>query len=401
MFNEYVYDAGQLFEATPTNPLGGMPAFANCIFQSNPGLPDRQSMCLGAGLYFITYHDVPIYIGKFLGRFDDVFKGDLFSARWLRHISTISLRGSRISISPRLQNEFTIHNPQHGISASISAADPVMLGKDRGFQVAGNRLMFAASNWSVFQLDPGQWLANLKFGYVQLEEAFWRDRGFGDQRIWTAIDAAERSAIDAWRPQVNGGVRNAATTAVNPTALLASLKELLQGELENCPAVAPADSPPADVAEPLQAVVSEFRHELKADDEEAKDTVREDLPDGCPTAVLEAIIGALQGDQHAEVHYTLTNGGDLRVRVLDVSRPRNVFTIYWQRKNQQFFGRALVPFGDVARLAGITTAKACPRHEPLWCEFTVDCSGKASAAAVADVVRLAVQNLRNEVGDPR
>jgi hypothetical protein len=101
------------------------------------------------------------------------------------------------------------------------------------------------------------------------------------------------------------------------------------------------------------------------------------------------------------VHYTLTNAGDLRVRVLDVPRPRNVFTIYWQSHNQQLLGRALVAAGDVAQLAGITTARACRPPEPLWCQFTVDCSGEAAAAAVAAVVRLAVHNLRTGVADPR
>jgi hypothetical protein len=447
MFKDYVRDAGQLFEATPTKVLVGMPAFADCIFQSKPDLPDRQSMCLGAGLYFITYHDVLIYIGEFLGRSDDAFRGDLFSARWVRHISTISLRGHRISISPRLQEEFTRDNPEHDISAKIKAADPVMLGRDRGFQVSRRRLMFAASNWSVFQQAPDQWLANLKFGYVQLEEAFWRSRGFENQRIWTAIDAAERGAIDIWRPQLNGGVQNAATTAVNPTALLASLKAILQGELENVAAgaadftpadaaellqtvvsesvqepkvddeeakdsfredllengeAAPADSPPAHAVEPSQTVVSEIRQaRLRTDDDEARDAFREGLPEGCLADVIEVIIRELQTDHGTEVHYTGTNGGDLRVRVLDVARPRNVFTIYWQSRNNRLFGRALAPFGDVAQLAGITTAVACPDYEPLWCQFTVDCSGEAAAAAVAAVVRLAVHNLRTGVADPR
>jgi len=399
MFNEYVRHGGELFQAIVAGATHGMPAFANYTFQMNPGLPDRLSMRCGAGLYFITYRGVPIYIGKFLGHIQDAFAGVLFSARWLRHISTLSLRGRRISISMRLQSWFTSLNPHHEISVQIAAANAALLAKDRGFQVAGNRLMFAAVNWPVLREDPKKWLHHFTFGYVQLNRAYWRGRGFTDEAIWNPINAAERRAIGGWRPQANGEIREAATAAAGPEDLVRSLKAILQRELEG--EVAPADLPVPDEAQPLQAEVRDFRGQLNADHEEAKDAFREGLPEGSPTAVVEAIINALQDDLATEVHYTMTNGGDLRVRVLDVARPRNVFTIYWQIRRQRFFGRALVPVDVLAHQTGVTEAAVCPAPEPLWSRFTVDCSEEGAPEAVSEVVRLAVENLRAGVPDPR
>jgi len=99
--------------------------------------------------------------------------------------------------------------------------------------------------------------------------------------------------------------------------------------------------------------------------------------------------------------YTHTNDGDLRIRVLGIARPRNVFTCFFQPRVQRLHCRAMMAAADVAGRAGVEGAKPCKASEPLWSEFKVDATVTGSAADLADIVRTAISNMRENAADPR
>ena len=74
----------------------------------------------------------------------------------------------------------------------------------------------------------------------------------------------------------------------------------------------------------------------------------------------------------AEVHFTATNGADLRVRARIGGKEQNAFTMYWQKREQRFFCRLYVG-NDECRMPSlesfISARETTKMGEPLRCEF--------------------------------
>lgn len=414
MFNRHLFSAAQLFTPEPVPPLGGMPAFANHSFIDR-ATENRDFRC-GAGLYFIGHRDGHecvrvLYIGMFLGSIQNVFGGDLIQARWSRHISTIGLRGQRVSISKNLQLVFAEAAPTHPITEAINLGNPIMLAQDRGYCVSANRLKFAAQNWTqMFSHPPTEWIDQFVFGYVQLSGGFWRDRTPADLR--DAIQKAELELIKAWSPVLNGRVVAPNLNPQHPNIVLDDLERRLAmqlpningrptlregdlqagGESQKIPEIPGCDvetlAPEAPEAETVGAM------DTNPADEDAIDAFNERLPDGCPSDIVDRLRLFISGIADANIHYTGTNGGDLRVRVRHAQggRKRNVFTMYWQARNEHFFCRALVAHTNLEG-PGISNVRACAPPEPLWSQFTVNCVDGCDVA-VTTIVKTAIQNFQ-------
>lgn len=377
MFKRHFFSSGQIFTTSSVAPQQGMPAFADMKVAKN--FSGDAKATTGCGLYYFMHHGHLVYIGKFLGTIRDAFGGDIFSARWNRHISTLSLRGSKIAISQANWARASAQGSPANLLAELHAANAVKLAKDRGFMVPYKRLMYAAQHWAEFSGSPATWLPNIDVGYLQLDPAAWSHLSISDLR--KKVTKAEDLAIEQIPTVLNGpGEFDAALT-----------KKLSKDQV-------------FDLLESMFNATGHAEPKVETDERQAEDTnaevesdfyserFLESLPSECPEETVAAIKESFEDDAAAQVHHTKTHGGDLRVRALNATRRRNIFTMYWQPKNQLFFCRINLALGNVGG-AGVVEVVASPEYEPLPTTFKFDCSQPGAIDNLIRLIKLALGNI--------
>lgn len=390
VFDHYTFLASDLWTAKRVEPASGMPAFADHVF-STRRMPGQSEFRRGAGLYVIQCRDVPIYVGKYLGTSKSAFGGDILAARWHRHMSTISLRGAKLSISRRLRKAFLGANEAHALASDLGSADSVKLCKDRGYQVAANRLAFAAQTWGVLSGPPSSWLGDYRYSYVQLRADAWQQ--VTSTHLWDAIDAAELLAIASLGPQVDAGSHIVRRSPVATTDVLAVFDRILHDALSQ-----PLIGPEPD---PVAVATREIGRGLRQQDEDvAGERFWEALP-GDAAEIVRLVLEGIEADEALEVHFTRTEGGDLRIRVVDLARPRNAFTCTYKPRVERLFCRAMVSTSELEERRGIEAALLSQTSEPLWVEFNVNTTIPGIAATLAVIVSRSIENMRQATPDSR
>lgn len=376
MFKRHFFSASKIFSTTPDALKEGMPAI--CDVRVSKAYASDTKNVGGCGLYFFLHHGHLIYIGKFLGSMHHAFGGDIFSARWNRHISTLSLRGSRISISQaNLARAYEQGLPAN-LLASLQGANAEKLAKDRGFMVPYKRLMYAAMHWTEFSGFPETWLPNIDVGYLQLDSASCIHLSIPDLR--KKVSEAEDRAIEHIPTVLNGpGEFDAALLKKLSKDQVFDLLESMFNATGHAKSQADAETQTEDTNAEVE---SDFYGER----------FLESLPSECPEETVAAIYEAFADLPEAEVHHTKTNGGDLRIRALKAPRRRNIFTMYWQPRNQLFFCRINLASDNVEGL-GIVEAEASPKYEPLPTTFKFDCSQPGAIENLLRLIKLALQNI--------
>ena len=377
MFKRHFFSAGQIFTTSSVAPKQGMPSFTNLKVAKN--FSGDAKATTGCGLYFFMHHGHLVYIGKFLGTIHDAFGGDIFSARWNRHISTLSLRGSKIAISQANWAHASAQGLPANLLAELHAVDAVKLAKDRGFMVPYKRLMYAAQHWAEFSGSPATWLPNIDVGYLQLDPAAWSHLSISDLR--NKVTKAEERAIEQIPTVLNGPGKFDA-------ALIKKLSKDQVFELLESMFNATGHAEPKVEIDERQA--EDSNAEVESDF--YSERFLESLPSECPEETVAAIKESFEDDAAAQVHHTKTNGGDLRVRALNAPRRRNIFTMYWQPKNQLFFCRINLAPGNVGG-AGVVEAIASPEYEPLPTTFKFDCSQPGAIDNLIRLIKLALANI--------
>ena len=388
MFQRHFFSARDLFTTSAAASPAGLPSFCNLKVSKRPG--SNPSAIAGCGLYFFLHKGHLVYIGKFLGSIHNAFGGDIFSARWNRHISTLSLRGSRISIGKAtLEKAMQEGMPQDLLDVLRGVAKDT-LAKDRGFMVPYKRLKYAALHWQDFRQAPETWLNDIEVGYLQLDPAMAKQ--YSITALRKMVSDAEGQAIASIPTVLNG-----------PGEFdLGQLKAFSEAEVfEQLGAMFdPPANKPADEEEPESTV----GFEAIAHDKEPKSVIAAEmesdfygerflelLPSDCPGETVQAIYDAFGEMSVAEVHHTKSNGGDLRIRAFTAPKARNVFTMCWQPRNQVFLCRILLNPENVVG-AGIVTAHASTPPEPLPTTFKFDC---LPTGAIANLVALITRALGN------
>jgi len=369
MFKDHFFSASQIFAIEPVALPVGMPAI--CNLKVSKGRSSDTKNLGGCGLYFFMHHGHLIYIGKSLGTIHNAFGGDIFSARWNRHISTLSLRGSRISISQANLARALSQSLPVDLKDILNAADKVKLAKDRGYMVPYKRLKYAAKNWAEFSGLPQLWLPNIEVGYLQLV----REGSITELR--KQVSEAERRAIRQIPTVLNGPGEfdDSLMRKFSKDQVFAMLKSMFD--------------------------VTELSQQNHATDGQSKDIspevesdhygerFLEELPSECPQETAVAIYDSLESDVGAQVHHTKTRGGDLRVRSLN-ARPRvNIFTMYWQSRNQMFSCWIDLAPGNVVG-EGVLDVKACPKRKQLTTTFKFDCSQPRATENLIRLIKLAL-----------
>jgi hypothetical protein len=378
MFKPHIFfPASQIFTFSSVVPQQGMPAFTDLRFAQNPSCDPKTAA--GCGLYFFMHHGHLVYIGKFLGTIRDAFGGDIFSARWNRHISTLSLRGSKIAISQANCARAAAQSLPANLLAALQAADPVTLAKDRGFMVPYKRLVYAAQHWAEFSGSPATWLPNIDVGYLQLDPAAWSHRSIFELR--EVVSQAEKRAIEQIPTVLNGpGEFDAALIKKLSKDQVFDLLESMFNATGHATLKAETDERQAEDAN--AEVESDFYSER----------FLESLPSECPEETVAAIKESFEDDDAVQVHHTKTHGGDLRVRALNTPRPRNIFTMYWQVDNELFRCRIKLEPNNVDG-AGVVNVKASSAKEPLPTTFWFDCSQPGAIENLLRLIKLALQNI--------
>jgi len=365
MFIRHFVHASDIVHAGRADVLPGMPTFCN-LKVSNQGRVD-PALRRGCGIYFILHQHNLIYVGKFLGSIQNAFGGDILAARWKRHMSTISLRGSRIAISAAS----VAHAQQRGLPADLHAqlaeADSATLARDRGFMVPNKRLLYAALHWGSFSQAPENWLQDFHIGYLQLDANHWTQQT--THQLRNLVTNAENCAIGHLRPALNGqGLFNPdLVRALDVDAIFDSLETLFDRGIDHHQQ--DAETNDLGVAIETDSYGEQFL---------------ESLPSGCPEETVQALYETFGDNPDAQVHHTRTNKGDLRIRATRSRRNRNVFTMYWQSSNEVFHCRIYLDLTNVTG-AGIIDAAPSPAQEPLPTTFKFDCSQPGS---IANLVRL-------------
>ena len=362
MFKRFFLNAKNSFNFAKTETLNGMPDFANLIVSKAKTVsPDIASGC---GIYFILHHNKLVYIGKFQGTKSNPFAGDIFSARWNRHVSTLSLRGKSISIGSSLIKRFSDELSHHPLNGQLLATDPAMLAHDRGFMVSYNRLKFAALKWDSFIATDADWLSELDFGYVQLNSAKW-EPPHSPEKIRSMISRAEEELIKHYTPICNAGspFDERLIREIPIDHLFGSIENALMGDLS------------ASQQEDLVSVVSQTQTQPLPEEIQSPayaEQLLENLPGGCPEDTLIAIYNAFGSNSNVQIHSTKTHGGDIRIRALNIAQPRNIFTMYWQTNHNVFKCRILLALNQVTG-DGVVEACDSPADEPLPTSFKFDC----------------------------
>lgn len=321
--NTYIYNANSLIEATEKRGRTGAPIFWNFHFKTLPGY-DKTAM-QGCGLYCVAYEGRAIYIGKFLGTAKNPAEGNILPIRWLKHLASFSMRGHQLSISTGALNRFILDTTDMDPVNALRHADPNLITRDQGCMASYNRVMFAAQKWADFQRNPETFLNKFELGYVQLDAKEIEPRVISEIR--KEVSAAEATARKRFQLCCNGESDfNMAWLApsLNISEVLNFFESLL-GDRTQKSQINPVS--------PL-IVLPEGRSSEESDI--SLERIEDDLPDGWPTDLLEKM-RVLFNNANVEVHATATGArGDVRVRVNDLRRPRNVFTMAWQPRLNKF-----------------------------------------------------------------
>jgi hypothetical protein len=118
----------------------------NLSFSSR--INDRRAQ--GAGVYLISFRDHPIYLGKF----QPLNRNSIFNDRWLRHIETITLRGTRVGFGPKSSLDKVIPTVCPELQEhlrDLPTLDKNYRFRDTGVCSSVNRRNFASINWEQFQ----------------------------------------------------------------------------------------------------------------------------------------------------------------------------------------------------------------------------------------------------------
>ena len=377
MFNSYFFDAEQIFSSSQDTTLDGLPSFANLKF-SKKTFQNEDLMSVGCGIYFIKFKGSLIYIGKFLGTKSTAFGGDVFRARWFKHISTLTLSGSRISIGKSVLNRFFIEEPSHPLSDELKRCDQNVLAIDRGFVIPYNRLKFIALNWHL--IAEGSML-DFSFGYLQLSKSHCHS--YHNTKIRESINIAEKLAINYFLPICNAG-KHFTPDFVNNYS---------NDQLFNKIATFFETSPTNNKNLMINSIRSIDDLPSEVDTFGYYEKFRESLPSDCPDDTVEAIYSSFGSDSTLQIHHTMTKDGDLRLRNLISPNIRNIFTMYWQVRKDVFACQILVSSNRITGPGILNVRDANDGIQPLT-TFKLDCSIEGSIANLIDLLNDAIANAR-------
>jgi hypothetical protein len=369
--------ASNLFDLEQRDCIPGNPAFLDILFRHNDVVQEAAEGLIGPGIYAAFFDFGLIYIGSFCGQKSNPYAGNLVDARWNKHIGTFTSRGRKVSLSPKAL--FAVKAFNNRLGQGFQEANDEAVCRDRGMQATFNRLRFAAQHWSAFSELDALVLQKFLFVYVRLEQADMPS--LTPARVRILVRAAEDALVACLRPCCNAKIKGEDLSSPHgPDEVVQSIETVLRAQVQAACTADPDASDatvddwptvrPAGPARSQRCPASAIRESEEPEAPPFFDSIQ-----GCARDLVDALIERLDGPppnaaNSYEVHFTNTNGGDLRVRAQPALRPaRNVFTMTWQSDRQRFKCRARK---QPERAAGIVCIEGdAPAREPLREAFVV------------------------------
>jgi hypothetical protein len=355
------YTAYELFDIEQSDAILGTPEWMNLIFRRKG---DRGEDFGGPGIYACFYKNELIYIGKFLGKRENVFSGDVASMRWAKHIASFTLSGRKQSFSSRSLKKIAASKdcfPKQG----IGAADSVAMTRDRGIMSTYNRYLFAAQNWNCFQIIYSSDLEEFSFLYVRVSVVDADSHEILRQRI----SHSEDILVNELRPRCNAVIEPGTHTEgltsekVEHHVIGVVSCSLFDGSLDmkECN-VSAGNEEPEDISADalfLENVESTSQNGIK---------------------LLNKLIKKYGDKSGVEVHFS--HVPDLRIRVFGKSSrtgkevSQNIFRMQWRVRTSRFLCEICTPSNEIPTEFGASDNN----HGPLPTQFYLDCSGGGTDA---------------------
>ena len=146
-----------------------------------------------------------------------LFAGDIISARWIKHVATITLKGNKVSFSERSynqivefigevsDNEFKNHSE---LFDSLIQGDYDLLTTDRGCMSTFDRFKFALDIWNDPDHSIDNMLSKLSFVYCRL------DGNIETSVARDIVSTSENDVLSKTHPRCNA-IPNRMTKAVS------------------------------------------------------------------------------------------------------------------------------------------------------------------------------------------
>jgi hypothetical protein len=356
-FSTKRYFGDTLFEFTKCNPLYGAPDWMDLRFR--PIITGSEFT--GMGIYACCYEGKLIYLGKYLGKKTDSFQGDVISFRWVKHISTLTLRGRNLSFSKKALTEID-ESEDNIIGEQLVSSDEELITRDRGMLSTFNRYSFAKENWHIFSHLTEQDLKKFEFIYVKLiPDETLIDKG---DQLRLAVSKIEDKLVSRFKPRCNAvtNIDSSPSEIVTNECVEKGIQEELINEFSNLDKE--NDSNEGDSLE---------------DKKEPEDSTAEasflewidDAPDSANSLIKE--IASVFENTDLEIHYSFVP--DLRVRAFNkvTERSQNILRIQWQPRKQRFLCDCILPKYKIAEELNPVDYD----HGPLPTQFTIEMQPEA------------------------
>ncbi|AUD79262.1 hypothetical protein CW740_08395 [Kangiella profundi] len=188
-------------EVIKVNSVNTLSEPLNLSFGLHKVSSDIQQNLSGPGLYLIRFDDEVIYLGKY-----QPIGGKILTDRWLRHLETITLRGSRVGFgasqnpSKKLQTIFKqVSHPHLQRSLiDIFANNSEQRVKDTGVVTGKNRIGFANEHWDYLSShSDNSILDRFSFNLLRLAGSFEQTQAK------TIVSTLEKKALVNIKPRCN------------------------------------------------------------------------------------------------------------------------------------------------------------------------------------------------------
>ena len=292
----------------------------------------------GGGLYGIFYEGLLIYVGKYQGTQKDFFAGDIITARWIKHIATITLKGNKVSFSERSYNQIVAFIEEIGdneFKNHLELFDSLILGDydlfttDRGCMSTFDRFKFALDIWKDPDHSIDNMLSKLSFVYCRLdgniETSFARD----------IVSMSENEVLSKTHPRCNaisnridkGSFTEIEVTDLFETSLLNNSIAMAGTKIlpENG-----SEDEIVDTSPPfIKKIESSHPEHLEA---------------------IDNLINEIENLHDVSIAFTNTAGGDLRVRkhFPELRGFVNAITFEWQPKKERLLCKTMLNPEDIS-----------------------------------------------------
>lgn len=198
-FHIHEFFGSQVIDVSQDQPLTGNSVLADLVFRPRRNL--ATTAVAGAGIYTICFDETLLYIGKFQGKKDIPFGGNVVRERWVRHMGTLTLRGRPVSMPGQSINRLANFDCHHPAVVGILGADRNVMSKGRGCVSSFNRALFAMQHWDTFSRLDQQALGRFQFLYAQVQPS-----AVSEDWIRKAVSDLEHDLVARLQPPCNGNV---------------------------------------------------------------------------------------------------------------------------------------------------------------------------------------------------